>query len=188
MKRKAQFFMIGMIILSSLILGFIGIRSGISFSSTTDKQTQRIFDHNLERFPEAVSSAIREEKSSKNLEKDLKTYIEFQNYVEKTHGIQSQSFFLIGIPTAGGYNLTVGNYRGEKLENLTVELGEESINHSISDERIESYSINCTESFFEVSVSFEGGEYQFNSTKKVFSLYNLRYNTIEGVWTDTIVN
>lgn len=189
MKRKGQFFMIGTILLSGIILAAIVLQGGVDIYTGSTTTSFQVFDQSLNEFPRAVSIALQEERSSSHLEQRLPAFMDYMVRTAAGHGISSQGYLLVGLPTSHGYNVTVGNYQGEELQDVWVTLGPESARiDALSHKGFETIRFNTTVSQFSVSINGTGKKESFTTSRRTFSLIHLQDTAGDTVWEDTKIN
>jgi hypothetical protein len=189
MKRKGQFFMIGTVLLSGTILASIVLQGGVDVYTGSSTTSFEVFDQALDEFPRAVSIALQEERSSSHLEQRLPAFMDYLVRTAAGHGISSQGYLLVGLPTERGYNVTVGNYQGEELQDVWVTVGPESARiDAIPHKGFETVRFNTTKSQFSVAVNGTMKKESFTTSRRTVSLIHLRDTAGDTVWEDTTIN
>lgn len=181
--RKAQFFMIGTIVVAGLISGLLIYNMPVNQDSSFDNN-RFLVERNAEEFPKAVSIILEESRDADRVEANLKSYMEHSRFVEREHAMESEGFLLVGVPREDGYNVTFGNFMGRDLTNVELSAGGDSGTlSSVNDRELDTLHLDPGDrDKFLVEVSFGGFEDSFTTDRKAFSLLNMNTTTKDGFW------
>jgi len=189
MKRDGQFFIIGIVIITGLILGAAALRGGTKLTSTADSGVQNTFDRHLDELPRTAGIALEDKRTSASVERALTSHLEYQQFVEAQRGLESQTYFLVGIPLDDHVNITVGNYWSSDVSNLWITVDGESTNlGSVAEEEIVTERFETDAKSFQVEINFSGQEQSFSASRKAFSLFKYRLEAEGNVWQDVTIN
>lgn len=125
--RKGQFFMIGLVLLATIIFGVVGLRGSAFISGDTTSNIRNYFKQGIDEFPHAVEQGLKDDYSAENLETSADSYMDFMRYTNSQRGLSAKYVFVTGLEEGDEFNLVVGNYWQTELD-LNVSLdGEKEI-------------------------------------------------------------
>ncbi|MDY6777381.1 MAG: hypothetical protein SVU32_01835 [Candidatus Nanohaloarchaea archaeon] len=185
--RKGQFFIIGVILLSGIILSAVSLQSGVETTSQLNVLGKTIFEQKIDGFLQTVEIATRQEPRSSHIAMQTANYMEFARQVDSGQGIDSRSYFIIGLPTDSGINISVGNYWRQDLSSISIQVDGETQQFSLPASNITTRQFSTTDRTFRVSVNVTGREYSFTTARKVFILLRVRSSSGSTVWADTVI-
>ncbi len=187
--RTGQYFIIGTILIAGLLIGILSISNSISTSFTSDDITRSLFENTLDEFPKAVSASVQEEATSSNIEKDIRGYTDFQQYMALQYGIDLQMHFLIGLPTDDSYNITIGNYRGETMEDVWLRIDDTAVKiGTLGTQNVSTYSFPTQDRTMEIEINSTDLDTTFTTSRKVLSYLNTEAGTGDTVWRETRID
>ena len=167
--KKGQFFLIGSVIL-------IGVLAALTFSRGSYNVSEidigpEIVKNIVSEFPIAVNSILSNNTETKYLERELRSYIRFQEFYMKKNSLNSRTYFLVGVPSGNDFNVLVGNFFGN-LENLKISLNGNTKELCLNNSEINSLNFENVPDFFTVDFNLTENKknlsYSFNSFRKVF--------------------
>ena len=187
--RKGQFFILGAIVISSLVLGFaiagepFAIYSSGSDSPSTDPE------RNIEELIKAGNIALSENKSHKSVIKNLRTEIEFQDYLSSSKGDQFRSYFLLGTPHEDGFKVSLVNlYDSYILANLSIGNSKRELN-KIKQRQEKTVIFDSVPQNFDLTLNISSPEsdfsHSYSSFKKNFVLCHLEIGGESEKWVRT---
>lgn len=119
-RRSGQFFIIGALLIASMIAAVAMTGSSGVFGPDTDTPRQ-LFDQALDEFPRAVNTITAENTSTQHMQRELATYLGFQQRAFAEHGLQSRTHALVIIPRDGGtVDVVFANFRQAPADDVAV--------------------------------------------------------------------
>lgn len=186
--RDGQYFTIGMMLLAGLLLTVLIAGTQAPPDATSDL-SQVMFDNSMEEFPEAVRQAVDENTTSSTVEREIRQYIEFQQYTLGQYNMEPEAHVLIGLPTDDGYNLTFGNYRDETMneawlhvDGVTRQLG------TVEPGTIETRQFPSQERTIDLRFNTTDRNLTLQASRRTVSYIDMRVEVGEAVWRETSFN
>ncbi len=122
MKRKAQFFTIGLIMLALMIITVAGLQGQAFITGDPDPNLRDFFHNGLEEFPHVIDKSLTDEFESTSLEQDLESYMDFVYERNHDKGINPDYYFFVGVEREEDvFDVIVGNYWETGEINITVD-------------------------------------------------------------------
>lgn len=176
-------------ILAGLLVGVLSISTNISSDFRSDDITRSLFDKNLEEFPRAVRMITHEDTTPDHIEKKIRQYMDYQEQITLQYGVEYRSYFLVGVPTDNGFNVTLGNYQSAPLEAVWVRVGDDARNlKTVEEGNITTYDFKTDGRTLDIHINHTENQNTFHTSRKIFSYIDLTIETGETVWRDTQFN
>lgn len=191
--RKGQYFIIGAAALcfaiAYILLGQYAINIEVGPS---DKNT---FDNIKNDFPNVVNIILQENKTTSNLEEDMRDYIKFLDDYSERHAINLTGYFIIGLPykekTAKKMNVTIGNFMKKSISDFKIVLDGKSYTiNTMENDNITSFNYTLNNNYFEVKYNFSelGENVSFETSNKLFEVFEITADIQNKVWKDRVIN
>ena len=123
-ERKAQFFAIGLILLSIVIFVSVGLRGRAFITSDPTPHTRGFFERGIEEFPRTVTTGLNNDYSIESLENTVDNYVSFLERRNMARGVTADYFYLTGIKDLEGgtndYEVSFGNFLGRDVYNVEL--------------------------------------------------------------------
>ncbi len=172
--KKGQFFLIGSVILIG-VLAALTLTKG-SYNISEISEGPEIVKNVVNEFPIAINSVISNNTETEYFERVLRSYIRFQEFYMKKYGLNSRTYFLVGVPYSNNVNVTVGNFYGT-LKNLRLSLGNETKEFSLNNSEIKTLNFKDVPVFytvyFNLTADGENLSHHFRTFRKVFFLIKI---------------
>lgn len=198
--RKAQWFIVGGLLIVTMILTVALSRNQIQIGTGTEPWQKHVFDNLRKDSVSAVNSIILENASSKNIENRLKDYLNFLDNYGAARAIKINSYYIAGLPVGNGINVTIANFEGSRIEPaiLTINGTSQSI-PQILDKEASTVAFSSVPDYFTFNYTLSeinetGGQSietgTIDTTRKVFSAIKIRISTKDGsqIWQRTELN
>lgn len=185
--KQGQFFMIGTIILAGLIFGVVSITTS-STDTNIDLTPQTFFENVQNEFPKVIGHAIERNNDIDTIEREAHIFMRYVTFTEQQRGLDSTHYLMVGLPTANGYNVTVGNFNETTMNNVRLSVGDESTTiNTIEPDSFREVSLSPGSDHFTVTLN-ASLDHSFETGRNAFALLQSRSETQDAVWQDTKIS
>ncbi len=116
--RKGQTFIIGAVILASMIIMLYSTQIGVITTAESD-EPRRFFERTLQEPSQVFEDAVKENRSVRNVKKELYSWNKFVSERARIKGLQYRAIHVFTLPSQG--KTVVVNYQDSSQDlNLTV--------------------------------------------------------------------
>lgn len=188
--RSGQFFLIGALILASMLAGFILFQQGGDVIAPAIQPAKGLFDKAFDEFPVVVNTAVATNRSIDSVERHLQSYMAFQSRTYDTHALQNRHHALVGIPNGTGVTVVLANFRGTAMSDVAVTVAgtTRTIGTLPAGETAQAGFTGAPQRF-SVTLAFEADisvERTFRASRdNLFALYSLRLTGERQRWERT---
>ncbi|MCJ7429141.1 MAG: hypothetical protein MUP66_02000 [Candidatus Nanohaloarchaeota archaeon QJJ-5] len=185
--RQGQFIMLGAVLLAGMIFGVVSIAS-TNTDTSIDTSPQRFLENIQTEYPRIVTNAIDRSYDLDTIERETQIFMRYTTFAERQRGLRSDHYTMVGLKTDDGYAISVGNFYDSSLEDITVEIGEET-QQVPTLEPNSFYQFSVTPTTNSVTVTLEAEQnHTFRSDGNTFSLIHSYTETQDAVWRNTQIN
>ena len=189
-RRKGQWFVIGAFLIITMISAVIMGQSAVTINEDLNPIQRQIFKNIKADSEIALNSILYEDRTSENLEIRIKEYSNFIRDFGKVHAIDATSYMIVGLPTAGGINVTVVNFQKTSMQPIEVTINGTTQSATIPDGSTATLAFSSVPDYFTIDYTITTpGEAlpeseSTNMTKRVFSAVKLRVesNDKNQIW------
>ncbi len=194
MKRKAQFFLLGAIIIA---LMFTEVHLSQNRTVYRRSNTRFVFSNTKAEWENTIPTIVNEAWTSDHLEDRLYSHARFSDEYMKRRGLNHTSYFIVGLPYSSHMNITVGNSMMEEMINVTVNLSDQgswsqlASFGNLSHGNISTIRITSVPSFINISYTFDSTERKavaFNTTKRLFTIFRSKVVETDATFFDIKVS
>lgn len=186
--RKGQFFILGAILISSVVLGFT-LAGEQFYTSSSTESLESIVENNVNEFLKAGNVALRENRTPKNVLNVLKSEINFQEQIASSKGYDYDSLFIIGSSSRGDLNISIVNFfDGATQVNLSIDDSIRELNNIKYRQEKEVVFSSIPQKFeLDVNISTSKGELSksFSIRKDILLIHHLEMQTDSERWVKT---
>ncbi len=190
-RRRGQFFVIGALLIVTMLAGITLFDVGGVFTPDTDTP-KHLFDQSVNEFPAMLNTVTAEDGSVHHMERRVASYLAFQNHMFTTHGLQSAAHALVVVPAPHSDNVTLvfANSRGDALEDVAVTVDSETQTRAqLPDQHTSTFTFDSVPQQFDVRLAFSGADtfnHSYTTTRhRRSALYQLRVDGESQRWQST---
>lgn len=195
-RRKGQWFIVGAFLIITLLSAAIFGRSQVQIGGEIEPWQKYIFRNIKADSENALTSILSENRTSENIEARLKDYSDFIRTFGDSRAINLTLYFIVGLPTADGLNITVVNFEKNRMSPVSITVnGTTQTIAEIPDGSASTVAFSPLPDYIVINYTIteinsagapETESDAFNTTQKVFSALKLRISTKDGnqVWQD----
>ncbi len=193
-RRKAQWFIIGGLLIITMILSVALSRNQVQIGQNIEPWQKYVFDNIKTDSRSAINSILAENATSDNIEARLRDYSNFLRNFGNGRGINITSYFIVGLPSGNGINVTIVNFQKAKMQPIAITINETTQSVAqISDTGSNTLVFNSVPDYFTVNYTVteinaagisETDNQTLTTTKRAFSAIKLRVASKDGnqVW------
>lgn len=187
--RKGQFFVIGALLLISLIAGIIVLNVS-EFTGPKTQTPKQLFDQSFHTFPNAVNAILAENRSISEIEQQMTSYLAFQQYTLQSHALQNKAHTVLSVPNGDNVTVLLTNFRHAPLQNVQITVdGTTKTASAVPPQESAVITFQQVPATFTVDVAFDAErsfDQQFTGySGRVAALYALRVEGEDQVWQST---
>ena len=186
MGLKGQMFLVGAFVLCMLLATVIIGKNAIVVSVPQD-QARNMFTNMLSESKNTLNIIAKENPTTYNIKNRLLEYMIFLDRTGKDHKTNISGYFIVGMPSGDGMNVTIANFGKETMSNIIVRINE-------SEKTVSSLEHNnATTLVFENAPDYLKFNYTYsdpdaetfteevNTTKRLFCFVKLRFLSEEDL-------
>lgn len=182
--KKGQWFLVSAIIIIAMISTVVLSSTQVKIGANSDPWQKYSFENLKAESSNAINSMMLENATSKNIEDGSKDYLDFLHSFGDSHGMDVSAYFIVGLPTGSGMNVSVINFAHSDLRDINITLDSTTKIISLLPEKSsETISFTSVPDRFNVNYTLtevnatgwrktENGNFQ--TTRKMFSAVKLR--------------
>lgn len=188
-RRRGQFFVIGALLIASLITGYVVLDVG-GIQPPQTQTPRQLFDRATTEFPEAINHITGTDPSAEAMQRRLTSYLAFQQDRFAAHGLQTQAHALIGVPAGVNFTVAFANFRGQNATNVQITVdGTTKTVGTVVDGSTALATFADVPDSTSIHVSFQTGQavtqqYRASTNRRSALLY-LRVQGQDQTWVDT---
>ncbi len=197
-KRKGQWLLITALIFSLTLTTIVLMGSRATDSADIAYGDKNMFDNIMAESQDAVNVILSENRTSEYLETGLAVYVEFLKRYVNEHNSDISGFYVVGLPSGDDLNLTVANFLGAEMQGMNLSLGgTEFLNLQLDDGNFstfrfvsvpDSFLFSCNFTYVDDDGDIVGKNHQFNMTRRVFDVFDVRMESGSEIWRDCEIN
>lgn len=187
---KGQFYIIGALII--ILFMFHAKYSAMMNIEKPIDTSQNVFSNAKNEYFNALDSSYASNPTSRNVEDNMTSFMEFLNNVSVSHGQRFESLAVAFIPRVAEYNVSVWNFEGESI-NVSVVLGNHLQTLSLANKAVGRVVFNGTSDFIIATVNYTKSTgtttNHFNITnRKLNGFIDMKMKTSKTTWSDALTN
>lgn len=137
--------------LSSVIL----VKTTAKDITDMSPRNRYIFDNIKSESQNTINIILSENYTTKNLNSNLRTYIEFTKQYANEHNSEINGFYIIGLPYDNYINLTIANFLGTPIKNLNISLDQSQLqNLQLNNGNISTFKFLSVPNNFQFNYNF----------------------------------
>jgi len=187
--RKGQFFLIGSVILIGVIAS-LTISRGF-YSASEISVGPEILKNVANEFPKSINAILSQSTGNKFLERNLRSYMEFQNFYLKKRGLNARTYFLVGVSASDELNITLGNFYGG-VADIKIRVGSQVQQTDLLTDQIKTLNFYGIPEFFEVELNLtkegENFSHKFMASQKVFTILKIEADFKDNHYEEIEIN
>lgn len=187
--RRGQFFIIGVLLIASIITGYIVLDVG-GIDTPQTQAPRQLFDRAMNEFPATVNQVTAADSSPESMQRRATSFLDFQQYTFASHGITTRSHAFIGVPTENDITFLLANFHGDAMNDVRVTVdGTTQTRSTILHGETAAFTFTGVPKQMEVRAAFDVGR-SFNqsytaSRARRSALYHLRLIGEDQSWQGT---
>lgn len=187
--KKGQFFIIGTLLIASIITGYVVLDIG-SFQAPQTQTPRHLFDRSMQEFPAAVNHLSGESVSPTHAQRRITSYLAFQQYTFASHGLSSRSHAITAVPQDENITILISNFHNRELNDIRVTVdGTTQTRNTLPHGETAPFTFSSTPRSMDVRTSFRADRLynqSFSTSRdRRSALYHLRVEGREQAWQDT---
>lgn len=142
-----------------------------------------------------VNVIVAEDATSFNIENRLMQWAAFLKNYTVARATNFKGYFIVGLPTENGLNVTISNFYGEQINSTNLSAGASTINiPSIADNTATTVNIPTLPDYFQFDYNLTLGDENLvengglNVLRRVFSIVRIRVSSGQQVWQTLQIN
>jgi len=120
--RKGQWFLIAGITIISMMTLVALSRTQVQIGQSSEPWQKYLFENIKTESASAINAILYENATSKNVEESLRDYLDFLEKFGDAHNTNISAYFIVGLPSGSGMNVSIINFDGDTLHNFSMAL------------------------------------------------------------------
>lgn len=186
-KRKGQVFVLGTLLFTAMIAGIVllNMPGGLGFTGVGN--AKNTFESYLNEYPRVLNLAY-EEGSSGHVQKAVTSFLAFQKYNMRRHGLEMKAHSVTTVPGNGSVTVLVSNFREVDMDAVVTVNGSNKSLGPVNPGETVKESFTQVPEYFSVEANLTASRnfvHVFTSSlNRLKSVYVLRVESEGQVWRD----
>ncbi|VVB61724.1 Uncharacterised protein [uncultured archaeon] len=193
-RRKAQWFIIGGLTIITMILSVVLSRNQVQIGTGIEPWQKYVFDNIKTDSRNAINSILAENATSGNIEARARDYSNFLRNFGNSRGVNITSYFIIGLPSGNGINVSVVNFEKRTMQPITItvngttqsvaQIPDTSATTLVFSSVPDYFTVNYTVTEIDALGNSETDNQTLPTTKRAFSAIKVRIASKDGsqIW------
>lgn len=185
--RRGQFFLIGALIVASLLTAIVLFEESGDIVTPNIEPTRSLYDQAVQEFPRAANIGVSENASGTMVQRRVQSYLGFQSTAFDGHALDDEVYGYVGIPRRDGVDMVVINMLPRSMDDVTVTLdGTTKTIDTVPGGTVERLRFDAVADRFDVRFAFSADQ-AYEHTRRVsrdaaFGLYRISVSGEQQRW------